>query len=172
LENKTLSFERKGFMDLVHEKLYQTKDLSRIDLKDYFNDLLSLLKRSHKDLSVGIRINTDMDSVSVTIDSAIPCGLIINELISNSFKHAFPGDRKGEIKVSLKSHDDGGIEIRVSDDGVGMPDGFDYREADSMGLQSVISLTEHQLKGELDINTDKGTEFRIRLKKLSDEERV
>ncbi len=158
-------------MALVHEKLYQAKDLSRIDLKEYFNDLLSLLVRSYRDLSGGIRINKDMDSVSVTIDSAIPCGLVINELISNSFKHAFPGDRKGEIKVGLKSKDDGGLEIRVSDDGVGMPDGFDYRKTGSMGLKSVISLTEHQLQGELDLFTDKGTEFRIRLKKLSDEVR-
>jgi len=76
-------------MALVHEKLYQTKDLSRIDLKEYFNDLMSLLVSSYKELSGGITINTDMDSIPVTIDYAIPCGLIINEIISNCFKHAF-----------------------------------------------------------------------------------
>ena len=164
--------DRIKVMALVHEKLYQTKDLSRIDLKDYFNDLLILVKRSHKDLTGEIRIKTDMDTVSVTIDSAIPCGLILNELISNAFKHAFPGDRKGEIKVGLKSKDDGGIEIRVSDDGVGMPDGFNYREAGSMGLRTVISLTEHQLQGNLDLITGKGAEFRMRFKETGYKERV
>ena len=113
-----------------------------------------------------------MENVSVTIDSAIPCGLIINELISNSFKHAFPGDRKGEIKVGLKSKDDGGIEIRVSDDGVGLPEDFDIRKSGSYGLQSVISLTEHQLQGNLDLITDKGAEFRIRFKEAGYKERV
>ena len=159
-------------MALVHEKLYQTKDLSRIDLKEYFNDLLSLLKRSYKDLSVGIRIKTDMDSVSVTIDYAIPCGLIINELISNSFKHAFPGDRKGEIIIELNLNDDDEIEIRVRDDGIGLPTDFDIRKSGSYGLKSVISLTEHQLQGKLDLMTDKGIEFRIRFKEAGYKERV
>ena len=159
-------------MALVHEKLYQTKDLSRVDLKEYFNDLLSLLVRSYKELSGGITINTVMDSVSVTIDYAIPCGLIINEIISNCFKHAFSESKKGEIRIGLKSQTDGEIEIRVFDDGVGMPEGFDYREASSLGIQTIVALTEHQLNGKLDLNTDKGTEFQIRFKDTGYQERV
>ena len=159
-------------MALVHEKLYQTKNLSRVDLKEYFNDLLSLLARSYKDLAGGIRINTDMERVSVTIDYAIPCGLIINEIISNSFKHAFSETKKGEIRIGLKLQADGEIEIRVSDDGAGMPEGFDYREASSFGIQTIIALTEHQLQGKLDLNTDKGTEFQIRFKDSGYKERV
>ena len=159
-------------MALVHEKLYQAKDLSRVDLKEYLNDLLSLLKRSYKDLSDGIKINMEMESVSVTIDYAIPCGLIVNEIISNSFKHAFSEAKKGEICIGLKSQADGEIEIRVSDDGAGMPEGFDYREASSFGIQTIIALTEHQLQGKLDLNTDKGTEFQIRFKDSGYQERV
>lgn len=159
-------------MALVHEKLYQTKSLSRIDLKEYFIDLINLLTRSYSKKSLNVTINTDLESASVTIDSAIPCGLIINELVSNSFKHAFPEERRGEIKVCLKSKNDGEVEIRVMDDGVGLPDGFDYRKARSMGFQTVIALAEHQLRGQLDLFTDRGTEFQIRFKEPSYKERV
>jgi len=159
-------------MALVHEKLYQTRELSRVDLKQYFEDLLSLLQRNYQDLSGGIRIKTDMDHVSVPIDYAIPCGLIVNELISNSFKHAFPGDKKGEIRIGLKSQDDKEIEILVTDNGVGMPKDFKYREANSFGIQTIIALTEHQLQGKLNLNTDKGTEFQIRFKATRYQERV
>lgn len=159
-------------MALVHEKLYQGKDLSRIDLRDYFKDLLNLIVRSYKDVSQGITCNLDMESVSTTIDYAIPCGLIVNELISNAFKHAFTEGQKGRISIGLKSGDDGEIEITVADNGVGLPDGFDFRKSDTFGLQSVVALAEHQLLGKIELTTDKGTEFQIRFKETGYEERV
>ena len=91
---------------------------------------------------------------------------------TNSLKHAFPGDRKGEIEIELKLNDIEEIEIRVKDDGVGLPTDFDLRKSGSYGLQSVISLTEHQLQGNLDFITEKGTEFRIRFKEAGYKERV
>ncbi len=128
--------------------------------------------KSGKERSRKIAINTDMESVSVTIDYAIPCGLVINELITNSLKHAFPGDRKGEIIIELNLNDDDEIDIRINDDGVGLPTDFDIRKSGSYGLQSVISLTEHQLQGNLDLITGKGAEFRIRFKEAGYKERV
>jgi two-component sensor histidine kinase len=159
-------------MALVHEKLYQGKDLSRVDLKDYFKDLLDLIARSYKDVSQGITFDMEMDSVPTTIDHAIPCGLIINELVSNCFKHAFTQEKNGEIRIGLKQGDDGDIEITVADNGIGMPEGFNLREVDSFGLESAVALTEHQLLGEIDLITDKGTEFHIRFRATGYEERV
>ncbi len=147
-------------MALVHEKLYQTKNLSRIDLKDYFTDLINLLESSYQDMSEGIRIKTDMSPAMVTIDAAIPCGLIMNELLSNVFKHAFPGNRQGEIKIHLKKKDDR-IDLKFKDNGVGLPEGFDYREAESMGFQTIVALVEHQLGGTINLINNKGTEYQI-----------
>lgn len=148
-------------MALVHEKLYQTKDLSRIDLKDYFNDLLNLLQDSYYEMSEKIMIKTDMDKAMVSIDSAIPCGLIINELISNTFKHAYPGDQDGEIQIILKTTKDDEIEIIVSDDGKGLPSELDYRNTKSLGLRTVIALVEQQLSGSIEQIRDRGTGFKI-----------
>jgi len=151
-------------MSLVHQKLYQAKDLSRIELKDYIRDLVDLLVRSYKKKSQLITINLDMESVSVNIDVAIPCGLVINELISNSFKHAFNERGKGVITIHLRCFQDDEIEITAADDGEGMAEDFDIREGDTLGLQSVIAMVEHQLRGTLEMNTEKGTKFRIRFR--------
>ena len=145
--------------------------MSRIDLKEYFLDLISLLSNSYQSGSQGIKITTDMKSVMATIDSAIPCGLIMNELVSNVFKHAFPGENTGEIKISLKKDDDGDIEIVVSDNGVGLQDEMDIRNINSLGLQSVVALTEHQLEGSLSVVKGNGTKFSISFKENPHKER-
>jgi two-component sensor histidine kinase len=159
-------------MAMVHEKLYQGKSLSRIDMKNYINDLVSLLMRSYPAMLGRIAFKLDMESVSITIDSAVPCGLIINELFSNAMKHAFPGDRKGEIRVSLHSDENGEITLFMGDDGVGMPDDVDIRKCNSLGLQTIVSLTEHQLQGQLDFIGHSGAEFHIRFKEPKYKERV
>jgi len=148
-------------MALVHEKLYQTQDLSKIDLKDYFNHLFSLLKDSYQEMSGRIIIKTDMDEVMVTIDTAIPCGLVMNELISNIFKHAFSDDQKGEIQISLNKTDDNEIEINVKDDGKGLPPDLDYSNTNTMGFQTLIALVEQQLLGSFEYVKGKGTQFKI-----------
>ena len=153
-------------MALVHEKLYQAKNLSKIDLKGYFTDLINLLRSSYQDLSEGIGLKTDMDTVLVTIDSAIPCGLIINELFSNAMMHAFPEDRSGEIQISLKITDKE-IELSVGDNGIGLPKAMDIRNVESLGLQSVVALVEHQLQGSIMAVRDNGTRFYITFMELS-----
>jgi PAS domain S-box-containing protein len=143
-------------MALVHEKLYDTEDLSRIRLGDYVRDLAAYLVQSYG-LGASIALDLkDMDDPPVTIDSAIPCALILNELISNSIKYAFPGGRKGSISLSVKELEDGLIEIRVADDGVGFPAGFDYRRDGGMGLQTILALAEGQLLGSLSFESGTG----------------
>ncbi|MBW1723013.1 MAG: PAS domain-containing protein [Deltaproteobacteria bacterium] len=164
IENKIQS------MALVHQKLYQGKSLSRVDLKDYIQDLVRYLSRSYREDSERIRIRTDLEGVSVSIDSAVPCGLIINELVSNAFKHAFPGKRKGEILISLKRR--GEIELGVGDDGIGLPEGFVIGKSLTLGLSTVVTLVEHQLRGEIERVRAEGTRFRIRFKDPSYKARV
>jgi two-component sensor histidine kinase len=107
------------------------------------------------------------DGVFLGIDTAIPCGLIINELISNSLKYAFPNDRRGTIAISLKDTSAGNhwdFELLVSDDGIGLPDGMDVRKTDSLGLQLVTNLAEHQLQGTVELLRAGGAGFRVYFK--------
>ncbi len=146
-------------MALVHEKLYRTDNLSRIDLKAYFTDLVDLLAGSCHNVSENVTITSEMETVYVTIDTAIPCGLIMNELVSNAFQHAFPGNRNGQIHISLKIRADGKIEFIFSDNGVGLPDPIDIENAESMGLRTIAALAEHQLSGAVRAFADNGTHF-------------
>ena len=145
-------------MALIHEKLYRSRDLARIDFKEYVQSLVVSLTRSYT-VNPGVRISIDIGDVALDIDTAIPCGLIINELISNSLKYAFKGEKSGEIKISL-TYEDGLYKLRVSDDGIGLPPEIDFRNTPSLGLQLVVTLTE-QLKGSIEHITGKGTMFVI-----------
>ena len=148
-------------MAMVHKKLYQTKTLSKIDLKAYFAELLELLMGDYQNDAGKITIVDKMTPVKATIEVAIPCGLIINELVSNVFKHAFPGrQQRGEVHIHLwKQVED--IHFIFKDTGVGLPRGFDYRKTDSMGIQTIVVLVENQLGGRIEILGDQGTEYRI-----------
>ncbi|HPG41696.1 MAG TPA: PAS domain S-box protein [bacterium] len=148
-------------MALVHQKLYETKDLSRINLKDYFQDLLNLLIKSYKVSPEKVTVVTEMDNVHVLIDTAIPCGLILNELICNSLKHAFPGGREGEIKVQLCRTENEQILLEVADNGIGAPADFDFRSKGRLGLQSVYSLGETQLRGKIEFKINPGVSFKL-----------
>ena len=105
-----------------------------------------------------------IEDVSLGLDNAIPCGLIINELISNSLKYAFPKDREGEINIVLREINSDEIQLTVNDDGVGIPAEIDIRETESLGLQLVYILAENQLEGSIELDRDKGTAFRIRFR--------
>lgn len=148
-------------MALVHEKLCQAAKLSSIDLKEYISDLTTLLMRSYKTQPNRISLVLQADSVPVLIDTAVPCGLILNELVSNALKHAFPGKRKGQISVELTKKSDETIELRVADNGVGIPPNFDLRESNSLGLQTILALGERQLQGEVTFKTDNGLTCQI-----------
>jgi two-component sensor histidine kinase/CheY-like chemotaxis protein len=148
-------------MALIHEKLYRSKDLASIDFKGYTKDLLGDLYRSYGPNTRNIALKKDIEDVSLEVEAAIPCGLIINELVSNALKHAFPDNREGEINIKLCSSDGGKIELTVNDNGIGIPKDIDIKNMESLGLRLVSILVEDQLKGKIKIDRSKGTKFQI-----------
>jgi len=156
------SQNRINSMSLIHEKIYRSADLAKIDLKEYIQDLANAILQSRGVKTGTLILKIDIGNVQLGIDHSIPLGLIINELITNSLKYAFPGDRRGEIEVSLHFIDENALELRVSDNGVGIPYDVDFRKTDSLGLRLVTILVENQLKGKIEMHRDKGTEFIIK----------
>jgi len=148
-------------MALIHDKFYRSEDLSNIDFKEYIKEITNSLVHSYGIDAEKISTKTDIEGVSLGINLAISCGLLVNELISNSLKHAFPEGASGEVRISLRPTEKGWVELKVSDNGVGMPKGLDYRRTKSLGLQLVNTLVKDQLGGEIELNIDKGTEFKI-----------
>jgi PAS domain S-box-containing protein len=147
-------------MALVHEKLYQSQDLARINFAEYVRNLATYLFRTYSAQARRITLSTQVDDVSLGIDAAVPCGLVLNELISNALKHAFPDGQEGKIRVELAASGDGQVTLTVSDDGVGFPAGLDFHSTTSLGLQLVKTLV-YQLAGTVDLRNGHGTEFRI-----------
>jgi PAS domain S-box-containing protein len=145
-------------MALVHQKLYESEDLSRIDLGDYLEDLVSSIRRAYLEGRRGIEIAAEAEPGIVSVlDVALPCGLVVNELVVNAVKHAFAGRASGSIRVSLRRASPGVLELRVSDDGVGLPEGFDFRRDGHVGLQTVVSIVEMQLRGSIAFEPGAGT---------------
>lgn len=134
-------------MALVHQKLYEAGDLSNINLGAYIGDLVGHLMASYALDSSEVEFAPELEDVYVTIDSAMPCGLVLNELVANSLKYGFVGGRSGRIAVSLARRDDGLVAMRVADDGAGFPEGFDPRRDGRMGMQTIFGLVEEQLGG-------------------------
>ena len=150
-------------MALVHEKLYNSNDFSRIDLAGYVRSLSNELFLSFKigPKEIDLIVKTDGD-VYVDINKAIPCGLILNELISNALKHAFPRGRQDELQITIRETENKEIEIVVRDNGLGLPDDVDIHAPRSLGLDLVSGLVKNQLDGQIEVKRDKGTEFRIK----------
>ena len=160
------SQNRIASMALVHEKLYQSKDLAKINFLDYINDLAANLFQSYAENSGKIKLNMNIENIQVDIDFAIPCGLIINELVTNSLKYAFPAGRVGEIKIVFRKTDKNMLELVISDNGIGIPPDLDFRKTGSLGLHLVTILAENQLHGKININRNEGTEFKIEFKEI------
>jgi two-component sensor histidine kinase/HAMP domain-containing protein len=146
-------------MALIHEKLYQSPDLTSIDFAAYARELVAYLLRSYGAASGFITSEIDANGVSMGLDAAIPCGLIITELVSNSLKHAFPDCQGGRVRVAL-CHDADEYRLVVGDNGVGLAAGLDFRNTESLGLQLVNSLVE-QLDGKVECQNTGGTQFEI-----------
>jgi len=147
-------------MALVHERLYQSTDLSRIDFALYVRSLATHLFQLYGVDPNVVRLEINADRLSLSIETAIPCGLIVHEVISNSLKHAFPDGRKGTVRVELRSGEDGRIILLLGDDGTGLGSGIDLQTTESLGTSLIRALVD-QLEGTLEVGGSIGTEYRI-----------
>ena len=159
-------------MALIHEELYKGSQLDTLDFSPYIKELADNLFLTYRLGAADIRLNTDLEeNIFFDMDTAVPLGIIVNELITNSLKHAFSGRDKGEIRIKLCREENGEYKsngykskifvLSVSDNGIGIPENLDIEDLDSLGFQLVISLVD-QLDGEFELKRNNGTEFVIR----------
>ena len=146
---------------LVHEKLYQSRDLSHVAFDDYVRELVSTIFLAHDGARRGIWSTVDVGDLRLSVDVAIPCGLIINELVTNALKHAFPKDRSGHVHVAISQSAPRMVDVEVDDDGGGLPPGIDPDTSRSLGLELVATFAD-QLRAEIFIRREAGTKFRLR----------
>ena len=150
-------------MSLIHEKLYQSENLAQINIQGYINDLASNLMAAYGGKG-NAELEINVENIPLNINYAVPCGLILNELITNSLKYAFPEDRHGKIKIVFQKKDGNMIHFSVSDDGIGISRDMDIRNTKSLGMHLINALAENQLHGEIILNRERGTEFQINFK--------
>jgi len=162
------SQDRVKSIALIHEKLYISPDLVKLDFRSYATDLVNELVHSYDFRQEDLEVEIAIDDISMEMERAIPCGLIINELISNVFKHAFTPGEKGHLRIQMTSSAAGDYVLTVSDDGKGLPKGFNWRESKSLGIKLVNDLAK-QLDGTVEIAVDRGTSFKITFLQRSDE---
>ena len=146
-------------MAFIYEMLYRSDNLANVQFEDYVSHLVDHLFRSYGARQTRVECVIDVQPVPLDIDTIIPLGLIINELVSNSFKHAFPDDREGHITVEVSSLDDKG-NLAVSDDGIGLPADFDLKNPPTLGMQLVMALVD-QLHGAIKVDRTIGTRIEI-----------
>jgi PAS domain S-box-containing protein len=152
-------------MALIHENLYQSGDFLLIDFAEYVDHLLSHIASIFGPKAANVTFRTEVSLKKMDIDTAIPCGMIISELVNNSLKYAFPDHREGEIAVSIADDDEGVCTIRISDHGVGLPEGFTPDQSTSLGLHLVSMLAVKQLKGTLEVKSNAGVTYTITFKR-------
>ena len=155
------SHSRVHAIAMIHEMLYRSNTLGDIDFEGYARELLAELLTSYQVSAGRIRPVFNVFPMKLSIDRAVPCGLIMNELISNSLKHAFPGDRDGEIRVSFMPVGAEHCQILVEDTGVGIPEGFSIEDSDSLGLR-IVDILVKQLNGTCSVSSKDGTQFLMR----------
>ncbi|MBF0607124.1 MAG: PAS domain S-box protein [Magnetococcales bacterium] len=148
-------------MALIHEKLYQSACMSELNFYEYIQDLTYELVNSYSDNTYKVELLLEIDIQTIDIDIAIPCGLVINELISNALKYAFQNSKAGKIRIVFYKNADSKYVLMISDDGVGVKNGIDFRNTKSLGLRLVHDLITRKLKGTLDVDTDNGTKYKM-----------
>jgi len=151
-------------MATAYERLYQSPNLSALKAADYLGSVVRQVQSSYGIVGTEIEMKTTFEDVTLTLDSAVPLGLIATELVSNCLKHAFPDSAKGRIEILLHVLNDGRVELKVSDSGIGLPENMDTAECRSLGLRLVRIFVE-QLRGELKIVNNGGTEVSVRFQK-------
>ncbi len=152
-------------MALIHENLYKSNDFAKINLAKYVKDISEELILFFGISQNRVKFSFDVDNISLGIDDAIPCGLIINELVSNTFKHAFPNGMNGEISIKIRLTNEDELELIFRDNGIGAPPNINFENIETLGLRLVNGIVTKQLRGKLKMNTQNGTEFCIIFKK-------
>jgi two-component system, sensor histidine kinase PdtaS len=147
-------------MALLHESLYQSENLSQVNFPDYIRELAAHLFHSYGVAAERIHLRTNLDRLALNLDTAVPCGLIVNELVSNSLKYAFPDGREGEIRIELRELRDGMARLVVADNGIGLRGDLDWTTTKSLGLRLVRTLAQ-QLGAKIDVVSDPGTEIQL-----------
>lgn len=147
-------------MALVHEKLYQSRDLSRIHLSDYIRSLTDSLRAAYRVDPRRCRLHVPVKEIYLDVNTAIPCGLLVNELVTNALQHAFPGDRAGEVVIELNRDHGGNLLLCVRDDGIGLPEGADIQNPATLGFQLVLDLVR-QIGGRINHDGSRGSSFCI-----------
>ena len=147
-------------MSLVHEKLYQSNSLSKIDLPEFIQDLSNELMESYSISDEDLQLELELENVNLEMSLTIPCGLIINELITNSLKYAYPHNEKGTIKIAMKHESENRILLHVEDDGVGLPEEVDWQHSKGIGLR-LIHILSNQLHGDYQFQNSEGTSFSL-----------
>ena len=150
-------------MALVHEALYESENLELVDASLYVKRIVDSLRDSSTRSRQELHVKTDVKSITFSINVALALGLIVNELVTNSLKHAFPEDQEGEVVVTLESTGEAEFQLTVRDNGVGMPQHIDLQHLESLGLELVTDLAR-QLNGTVEFARGEGTEFRVRFK--------
>ncbi len=135
-------------MALVHESFYQSKSMTEIDFAEYVRSLADYLVKSYDGEGGSIRLKTRIDNIFLNINTAIPCGLIISELVSNALKHAYPDGKQGEIVISFTRDEAGTYTQTVRDNGIGLPENLDFRNTNTLGLR-LVNILAKQLNGSL-----------------------
>lgn len=153
-------------MSLIHENIYRSENLAKIKFSGYIMDLTTSLFTLYKTSTSNISLHVDSsDDAMLDIDTAIPCALIVNELVTNSLKYGFPQGQYGEIRILLNQTGEDELTLMVSDNGIGIPEDIDFKNTESLGLHLVTMLAEDQLDGEISLERTSGTEFKIRFRR-------
>jgi PAS domain S-box-containing protein len=170
IDTLTESQNRVKSMSFIYENLYQSENLLEIDFSEYVKKLASSLLYTYIHEQDRVIMNFHMQKLFLNIDTAIPCGLIINELVTNSLKHGFPHGRNGEIDIGLKQEGKN-FYLQVKDNGVGLPENLDFKKSRTLGLQLVISLVK-QIDGEIKLSKEKETCFQVKFKEITYSQRI
>ncbi len=145
---------------LLHEILYESGELAAVDFPKYILQMTDYLVRSYRADQRRIQIQADIQRVGLDLDAALPCGLLVHEVVTNALKHAFPEGRAGEVRIVLRRQPAGTVGLELSDDGVGLPEGLDWTSARSLGLRLIRELA-NQLSATLHIESAGGTKVRL-----------
>jgi len=148
-------------MSAVHEKLYQSESLDSISLDEYINDIVQTLQTSYNLSRDAVVIENHLEPVIIPLGKAVPCGIVLNEIITNIFKYAFPGNRKGKVIITLTKTEDGVVHLTFSDNGIGVHEDFNFREHGNLGMKLIFSITEDQLNGKIEQETTDGITWKL-----------